>query len=100
MENIDQEQGKDEWKGVLRSQIISAITGTQAEQMHAYKEVGYYYMCYAPASLYKYFPDKEDRLNSVRNNQLWYSAPVTFNDVFNCDISIDERTIFNEAMKH
>ena len=97
MENI--EQGKDEWKGVLRSQIISAITGTQAEQMHAYKEVGYYYMCCAPASLYKYFPDKEDRLNSVRNNQLWYSAPVTFNDVFDCDISIDERTIFNEALK-
>lgn len=74
MENIEQEQGKDEWKGVLRSQIISAITGTQAEQMHAYKEIGYYYMCCAPASLYKCFPDEKDRLNSVRN--ICYGIPL------------------------
>lgn len=96
-----QEKGyeQDEWKIALRSEILTAMTGTQAEIEHAYAEVGYYYKCCAPASLYKYYPDSELCWNSVKNNQMWYSAPCNFNDVFDCDVSIDGKKIFDKTLK-
>ena len=30
---------------------------------------------------------------------MWYSAPINFNDVFDCDIAIDEKKVFEEALK-
>lgn len=30
---------------------------------------------------------------------MWYSAACNFNDVFDCDISIDDQKVFNEALK-
>lgn len=99
MEEQEKEYDQDEWKFSLRSEVLAAITGNQAEQTRAYAEVGYYYQCCAPASLYKYYPDTELHLNSVKNNQMWYSAPCNFNDVFDCDISIDDQKVFDEALK-
>ena len=57
------------------------------------------YQCYAPASLYKYYSDSQLHLNSIRNNKMWYSAPCNFNDVFDCNIAIDEQKVFYEALK-
>lgn len=99
MEDQEKEYEQDEWKIALHSEILTAITGDSVKKDHAYAEVGYYYRCYAPALLYKYYSDNELYLNSVRNNQMWYSAPCNFNDVFDCDISIDKKKVFNEALK-
>lgn len=62
----EKEYEQDEWKIALRSEILAAMTGTPDEKEHAYAEVGYYYKCYAPASLYKYYPDSELYWNSVK----------------------------------
>lgn len=75
------------------------MTGNPIDEVNAYTEVGYYYQCYASASLYKYYPDTTMHLNSIRNNQMWYSAPCNFNDVFDCDIAMDDKEILNETLK-
>ena len=90
---------EDDWKVALRSEIITALLGNQAEQSQAFAKIGYYYQCYAPASLYKYYPDTELHLNSVRHNQMWYSAPCNFNDVFDCDIAVDDKKVFSSTLK-
>lgn len=72
MESQEQEKEyeRDEWKIALRSEILTAITGTPGEKERAYAEVGYYYQCCAPASLYKYYPDSKLCLDSIKNNQM------------------------------
>lgn len=99
MEDQEKEYEQDEWKIALRSEVLAAITGNPAEQIRAHTEVGYYYQCCAPASLYKYYRDTVENLDAVKNNKMWYSAPCNFNDVFDCDISIDDKKVFNEALK-
>ena len=101
MENQEQEKGskQNEWKIALQSELLTAMTGTPDEKERAYEKVGYYYQCYAPASLYKYYSDSELCWNSIKNSQMWYSAPCNFNDVFDCDVSIDNQKIFNELLK-
>ncbi len=99
MENQEKEYQQDDWKIALQTEILTAMLGDASEQAHAYTEIGYYYQCCAPASLYKYYPDTPLHLNSVKNSKMWYSAPCNFNDVFDCDISIDEEKIFTEALK-
>ena len=99
MENQGKECKQDEWKLVLHAEILTAMTGSPSERNRAHAEVGYYYQCYAPATLYKYYSDTDCCLNSVKHNQMWYSAPCNFNDVFDCDISIDDKKVFGEALK-
>ncbi len=99
MEDHEKGYQQDEWKIALRTEIITSITGELEERERAYTEVGYYYQCFAPVSLYKYYSDAQIHLNSIRNNQMWYSAPCNFNDVFDCDISVDEQKVFSEALK-
>lgn len=101
MESQEQEKEyeRDEWKIALRSEILTAITGTPGEKERAYAEVGYYYQCCAPASLYKYYPDSKLCLDSIKNNQMQYSAPCNFNDVFDCDVSIDNQKVFDGLLK-
>jgi len=95
----NQEYSRDEWKNILRSEIVTASVGNAVEKARAYTEVGYYYQCFAPASLYKYYPDTQLCLDNIKNNKMWYSAPINFNDVFDCDIAIDEKKVFEEALK-
>lgn len=91
MEDQEKEYQQDEWKDTLRSELIKVLTGDSKEREQVYEEIGYYYQCCAPASLYKYYPDDQLHLKSVTNNQIWYSAPCNFNDVFDCDITIDDQ---------
>lgn len=88
----------DGWKKLLRSRIIEGITGKPLEQFKALTEVGRYYTCYAPASLYKYYSDDLRNLEAIKNNQMWYSAPCNFNDVFDCTLTIEEQDIFESAL--
>lgn len=99
MADLQKEYEQDTWKSALRSEIIIALTGDPIEKENALEKIGYYYECYAPATLYKYYPDTIMHLNSVRNNQMWYSAPCNYNDVFDCDIAIDNKAVFDEALK-
>lgn len=92
------QQYDSDWKKQLRQEIITAITGSSAEQIEAYTQVGYYYKCQAPASIYKYFRDDQRSVEAVKSNKLWYSAPCKFNDVFDCDILIDEKAILNSVL--
>ncbi|MBP3441248.1 MAG: DUF2971 domain-containing protein [Clostridia bacterium] len=88
----------DSWKEELISELITSIIGTNIQKQKAYEEVGRYYMCYAPISLYKYYSDQQLDWNTVENNKMWYSAACNFNDVFDCDIYIDEEKILNSML--
>lgn len=93
------EEINDDWKNRLRSAFITAFSGNPQEKMQVYTEVGYYYLCCAPTFLYKYYGDKPQKLETVMQNKMWYSSPCNFNDVFDCDISIDEKEIFNSIIR-
>ena len=86
-----------EWKRELRLELINGIIGDT--QKKSLEKVGYYYMNYAPAFIYKYYDDDLQKLESIKNNKMWYSAPCKFNDVFDCDILIDEKEIFKSALE-
>lgn len=98
MEELKNGKADDDWKRDLRSNFITAITGTEQEKLSAYFQIGYYYECYAPATIFKYYPDKLERLDAIKSNKIWYSTPSVFNDVFDCDIAIDEKGIFESAL--
>lgn len=98
MTDFEETDNKD-WKRILRSELITGIIGNQQEKNDAMVQVGYYYMCYAPTFLYKYYSDKTEKLVTVKTDKMWYSAPCNFNDVFDCDILIDEKGIFNSALQ-
>ncbi len=98
MEKSKNGELNDAWKSDLRSKFITAMAGTAQETLGVYSEIGYYYECYAPATIFKYYPDKLARLEDIKNNKMWYSAPSVFNDVFDCDIAIDEKEIFDSAL--
>ena len=67
MKDQNQEYSRDEWKNILRSEIVTASVGNAVEKARAYTEVGYYYQCFAPASLYKYYPDTQLCLDNIKN---------------------------------
>lgn len=89
----------EEWKVSLQSNLVTCFNGTEQEKEEVLEAIGYCYMCCAPASLYKYYSDKKENLDAVKNNKMWYSAPHNFNDVFDCDIVIDENAVFESALE-
>ena len=60
-------ENTDDWKEKLRSAFISAFSGNPQENIQVYTEVGYYYMCCAPSSLYKYYSDRQEKLETVKH---------------------------------
>ena len=49
--------------------------------------------------IYKYIPCLEDRLRSLKNNQIWMSLPEGFNDPFDCDHSIQTDMTHEESLR-
>ena len=96
--NNSNESDNMDWKKTLRSELIKAIVGNPQEKKDAIAQIGHYYMCYAPTFLYKYYSDRPEKLESVKAGKMWYSAPCNFNDVFDCDLTIDENGILNSAI--
>lgn len=93
------EENAEEWKKVLRTAFITGMSGNEEDRMQACADVGYYYMCYAPSSLYKYYRDNPRDLDAIKNNKMWYSAPCDFNDVFDCDLAINSKEILNGVLQ-
>lgn len=62
MAMINIEDNSGDWKRNLRSACIRALYGKPQEREPACQEVGYYYMCCVPSSLYKYYDDKGHRI--------------------------------------
>lgn len=91
-------ESNDDWKENLRSAVVAGLTGNSAEQNIALTQIGIYYMCYAPTFLYKYYGDSLAKLQTIRDNKMWYSAPCKFNDVFDCEITVDEKGIFDSLL--
>lgn len=89
----------DEWMRKLRDKFIIAVYGNEQEKESVYEGIGYCYQCYAPASLYKYYSDSTRNLENVMNNKMWYSAPSKFNDIFDCDIIVDEEKVSKSILE-
>ncbi len=73
---LDYKVSDDRWKEELRKEIVTAITGSPLEKIKAFGQVGYYYKCHAPATIYKYFRDDQRSLEAVKCNKL--SFMVTY----------------------
>lgn len=98
MSNL-KEKFNDEWKDELRTYLITSVINGQNTEKSITERIGYYYMYYAPAFLYRYFPDSSRALENLKTNKIWFSAPCKFNDVFDCDIVIDDKQVFQSALK-
>lgn len=97
--NYGREDRKNNWKEKLREEFIIALTGSDIEIESAYIEIGKYYQTAAPQYLYKYYGDNLDRLETIKKNKMWYSAPCNFNDVFECEAAIDKDSIVEDIMR-
>ena len=99
MSDLQQEVKEDAWKSELRDEMIAIFTGDAQAQRNAYWQIGFHYNCSAPASLYKYYRGTERDLDNIKLNKMWYSAPCNYNDVFDCEITVDETAIFECALQ-
>lgn len=98
--SISQLKSEDNaWKLELRDLLITGMTGDEQVKRVVYGQIGYHYHCSAPASLYKYYGDAQRNLHNIKANKMWYSAPCNFNDVFDCEIAVDEVAIINCALQ-
>ena len=88
------------WKEELRSEIIHAIVGTPEEKRDSFLKMGNFYQNYAPPFLYKYYRSTPENISAIKNNKIWFSSPCNFNDVFDCDISVDEKDIFEWVLNN
>ncbi len=86
-----------DWKIDLRNEVLKAITGKIEEKLLASLNFHRLYCDKTPTSLFKYYSDK--RLNSIKESKLWYSEPCKFNDVFDSDIAVDKKALFQEMVR-
>ena len=100
MNTIEDMNQDEEWKKQLREKFIILMTGSEREKQYLYANIGYVYQCYAPASVYKYYSDSLLNLDALKSNKMWYSAPCNFNDVFDCDVMVDEDQLFKSIQAY
>lgn len=89
----------NDWKQMLRAAIITGMYGHDLEKKDSIIKVGYEYTNNAPMFLYKYYSNRKEKVDLVKSQKMWYSAPCNFNDVFDSDIVIDEDKIFANALQ-
>lgn len=89
----------EDWKMILRNNLLAGIIGNPIEKNRAFNEIGRMYQCYAPAYIYKYYPPSFERLETLKKNKLWYSTLDRFNDVFDGDFPTDEKAIYKSVLK-
>ena len=83
----------------LRTLIITALTETGQTRDTLYAKIGEFYYCAAPKYLYKYYSENLLNMDAIKNHEMWYSAPCNFNDVFDCDVSTNEKALFESFLK-
>ncbi|MBQ8057541.1 MAG: DUF2971 domain-containing protein [Ruminococcus sp.] len=96
---IDNEVYTDDWKNELHTQLITSLVNRQNTNDSIFEKIGYYYTCCAPAFLYKYCGDSNRTIENLKANKIWFSAPCNFNDVFDCDILIDDNQVFQNTLE-
>lgn len=99
MDTIEDMTQDEEWKERLREKFIILMAGNEQEKQYLYANIGFVYQCYAPASVYKYYSDNDLNINALKTNRMWYSAPSVFNDVFDCDVTVDEDKLFKSILQ-
>ena len=99
MSDFQQDYNDNDWKTELRNLFIAIMTDETQGKQDVYEQIGYHYSCSAPASLFKYYGSTARNLENIKTNKMWYSAPCNFNDVFDCEITVDENAIFNCALQ-
>lgn len=82
----------------LRTLIITALTETGQTRDTLYAKIREFYYCAVPKYLYKYYSENLLNMDAIKNHEMWYSAPCNFNDVFDCDVSINEKAIFESFL--
>ena len=45
------------------------------------------------------YGDRKHNIDAVFNNKMWYSAPVRFNDPYDCDFAIDEPATIDSLLR-
>ena len=91
--------GKSEkWKREMRDLYVDAAMNPQNKDKNN-RKIAWFYDNKAPQKLYKYFSDSKYSLDSITQQKIWYSSPNYFNDVFDCDILIDEKTYLDLLLK-
>lgn len=88
------------WKIDLRDLLTEVIINEflkRPTNEDSYSQIGQYYTCSAPSSLYKYCAEKG--FNLIRNNQIFFSSPQRFNDVFDCELNFDFDAIHKGFLK-
>lgn len=87
-----------EWKSHLRKILSAAVIDPNCDE-EICAEIGYHYQHYAPASLYKYYSDANPfHFKALKSNKMWYSSAINFNDVFDCDVIVDEVSVFQSIV--
>ena len=90
MDNIEKENNT-EWKKELRSKILTAFIEKENQMIYDKIET-HYNDGIVQTSLYKYYKDEKQNFENVKSNKIWCSVACNFNDVFDCNISIDEKS--------
>ena len=75
------------------------MTETGRSRDAVYEKIGEFYYFNAPKYLYKYYSENPLNLDAIKKHEMWYSAPCNFNDAFDCDISINEKALFECFLK-
>lgn len=88
----------DNWKTELVNYLEMGIATASPENMQYYEYASVYLQNYAPAIIYKYLPDEENRIDAIVNDKLWFSLPSTFNDVFDSDLVFDADSIVQSVI--
>ena len=85
----------ENWKDDLNQLLVDSLVYPSRAD---YTRIGCYYDTKAPKHLYKYYADNERNVETVFNNKMWYSAPVCFNDPYDCDFAIDETAAIDSLL--
>ena len=85
----------ENWKKDLNQLLVNGMVYPNRTD---YASIGYYYDKVAPKYLYKFYAGSERNVETVFNNKMWYSAPICFNDPYDCDFTIDKRATINSLL--
>lgn len=84
------------WKKDLNQLLVDSLVHPNVADN---TKIGFYYYTKAPNYLYKYYGDRKHNIDAVFNNKMWYSAPVRFNDPYDCDFAIDEPATIDSLLQ-
>ena len=88
-------QTDENWKMDLNQLLADSLANSDNVD---YAKIGFYYVTKAPKYLYKFYADNDRNVEAVFSNKMWYSAPICFNDPYDCDFTIDKRATIDSLV--